>query len=303
MHEVDNLKKKIITLLDNFETSDQADLRNQVLSLIPVWAAMNKLGGALLPKDVRSAAKKRLLFYFQEYPRVVLSQHELAIVAGISEWARRIRELRVEFGWSIFSGKTILEMFEAGDLDPEQHSHMNEMKSDDYVLISVNQDRDAAYRWKVAKDIRNTKAGVKTKILEFLQENVGTPVSGEELRYIAKDKTEWARRVRELRTEDGWPIGTHWNGRPELKTGMYILEENRQGPAHDRKIPDDVRRQVLVRDKYKCADCNWTRKQWNPDDPRHLELHHKEQHADGGANDADNLLTLCNVCHDVRHRV
>jgi hypothetical protein len=30
----------------------------------------------------------------------------------------------------------------------------------------------------------------------------------EELKYLAKDKKEWARRVRELRTEQGWPIVT-----------------------------------------------------------------------------------------------
>ncbi|WP_323985578.1 HNH endonuclease [Klebsiella aerogenes] len=34
-----------------------------------------------------------------------------------------------------------------------------------------------------------------------------------------------------------------------------------------------------------------------------LELHHIEHHADGGENTLENLITLCNVCHDeVHHR-
>ncbi|MFR5760709.1 MAG: HNH endonuclease [Oscillospiraceae bacterium] len=41
----------------------------------------------------------------------------------------------------------------------------------------------------------------------------------------------------------------------------------------------------------------------NRDDPRKmLELHHKQQHKDGGENTVENLITLCNVCHDAIHR-
>lgn len=300
MNETESLQRQVIDLLQHFDANTDADLRSQVLALVPVWQAMSKLGSSLLPREVRSAARERLLYYFQHYPDTVLSLHELAIVSGISEWARRVRELRVEFGWAILSGKTVLEMQEEGDLD-ESREDLKEMGASDYILISEEQDKEAAYRWSVAKGIRNNGASVKDKVLEFLRQNVGSPVSGEELRYVAKDKTEWARRVRELRTEDGWPVSTHWNGRPELASGMYLLEEDRQMPTHDRRIPDAVRRQVLVRDGYSCQECGWNREQWTQDDPRHLELHHIEHHAHGGANTPENLLTLCNVCHDVRH--
>lgn len=300
MNETEKLQKKVIALLRDFDAHAGSDLRAQVLALVPVWQAMTRLGSSLLPREVRRAARKRLLFYFQHYPDTVLSQHELSIVSGISEWARRVRELRVEFGWAILSGKTVLEMLDEGDLDGTRED-LRDMKPSDYILSAQEQDREAAYRWRVAKEIRNKDAGVKERILDFLRHNVGSPVSGEELRYVAKDRTEWARRVRELRTEDGWPVSTYWNGRPELKSGMYLLEDDRQLPAHDRKIADAVRRQVLVRDGYSCQDCAWKRDQWTRDDPRHLELHHIEHHIKGGGNIAENLLTLCNVCHDVRH--
>ena len=84
--------------------------------------------------------------------------------------------------------------------------------------------------------------------------------------------------------------------------GVYVLEADRQAPEHDRQIPDPVRREVLRRDGYACTLCGWTHELWNPSDPRHLEAHHVEHHVDGGANTADNLVTLCTVCHDEVHR-
>lgn len=38
-------------------------------------------------------------------------------------------------------------------------------------------------------------------------------------------------------------------------------------------------------------------------DPKQfIEVHHVEHHKDGGTNNKENLLTLCNVCHDVVHK-
>jgi hypothetical protein len=140
------------------------------------------------------------------------------------------------------------------------------------------------------------------KVLKFLRANVGRAVTGEELRYVAGNKTEWARRVRELRTEHGWPVATKTTGRSDLAVGVYILQADRQSAEHDRHIKDDVRREVLRRDGYTCKGCGWSHKEWNPADPRHLELHHVTHHARGGQNIKENLRALCNVCHDRAHR-
>lgn len=145
--------------------------------------------------------------------------------------------------------------------------------------------------------------GVKSKILKYLTENVGKPVTGEELRYVANNKKEWARRTRELRTEDGWTVTTKQTGRPDLQVGVYVLESLRQLPSHDRDIPDDVRVDVLTRDHHRCTKCKWHHGMATPSDPRHLlELHHLEHHVHGGANTIENLITVCNVCHDKIHR-
>ena len=57
-----------------------------------------------------------------------------------------------------------------------------------------------------------------------------------------------------------------------------FLEADRQSPEHDRTIPDSVRRGVLRREDYKRTSCRWRYEEWNPSDPRHLELHHVKPH-------------------------
>jgi len=296
----EKLKKMLVNLLSEFDAGSHSDLRAQVLALVPVWDGLHNLGTSLVPLDVARSARDRILYYLRKYPCRIISHKEIMIIAGISEWARRVRELRVQFGWSIMSGTTARDMLTAGEWDGLPDCSL--MKPEDYILIDENQDRDAAIRWNLANEIRKSQGGAKAHIIEYLRRNIGKPVSGEELRYVANNAAEWARRVRELRTEEGWPVRSRQNGRPDLTTGVYLLEEDRQAPAHDRKIDDKIRREVLVRDGYACADCGWNRDRWNADDPRFLELHHVEHHAAGGKNTTENLITLCNVCHDARHR-
>lgn len=298
----ENIRVELIELLSNFEQKlKKQDLRTKVLSLVPAFHLLRDLGGSLIPREEASASRDRILAYFRKYPFSVIHGDELMVVSGIQDWPRRIRELRKEYGWTIASGVTLQEMLQEDDVQIE---HVNEetLRPEEYILLDPEQDREAACRWSIANDIRKRKSGIRQKIIDFLRENVGRPVTGEEIRYVANDKTEWARRVRELRTELGWPILTRNTGRPDLKVGMYVLEQDRQSPAHDRNIPDPVRREVLVRDNYKCTSCGWTHKQWNASDPRHLELHHVKHHIEGGENVKENLITLCTVCHDDIHR-
>jgi hypothetical protein len=192
-------------------------------------------------------------------------------------------------------------MQKEGDL-PKDNTAIEKMKPEDYILVDTNQDRDAAHRWNVANAIRRKRLSAQDKMLKYLRANVEKPVMGEELRYVAKNASEWARRVRELRTQQGWPVVTRNTGRPDLPVGYYVLQSDRQSPEHDRAIPDPVRGEVLRRDKYRCTNCNWSHTDYNPSDPRHLELHHKEFHIKGGSNKKENLITLCNTCHDNLHR-
>lgn len=298
----EKIRREVIELLVNFENRlARGDLRQKVIALIPIRNLLNDLGSSLIPAEIASSARDRILAYLQRYPLTVIDGQELAVVAGISEYARRVRELRREFGWSVATGVTLSEMLEAGE---GLSSDLSDLKPDHYVLLSVEQDRDAALRWNVANEIRKRKGlSVRDRILEFFKANVERPVTNEELRYVAGDKTEWARRVRELRTEFGWQIVTQNTGNPELPVGSYVLQTLEQLPEHDRHIPDEVKARVLERDGFACVTCNWSYAKRIPSDPRQrLEFHHKQHHAKKGANDDANLITLCNVCHDKEHR-
>jgi HNH endonuclease len=61
-----------------------------------------------------------------------------------------------------------------------------------------------------------------------------------------------------------------------------------------RKIPVDVRQQVLHEAGYKCANpiCGTVLT---------LDIHHMEYVSEGGSNEASNLLPLCPNCHTLHH--
>lgn len=299
----EGIRGQLVQLLANFEAELRLpDLRHKVQALAPAHHFLRDLGSSLIPGDDADSGRDRILLYLRQYSRTRIAGDELMVVGGIGDWARRVRELRVELGWAIATGASLKEMAAEGDLEGIGLDFTG-IKPDEYVLLSDVQDREAAHRWNVANEIRKRPGvAVKDKLLAFFQANVGQAVTGEELRYLARDRKEWARRVRQLRTENGWPIVTRNTGRPDLPVGVYVLELNRKSPDHSRKITDAVRATALQRDNFTCQDCGWTQEKWNRADARILELHHLEHHARGGANAANNLLTLCNVCHDGRHR-
>lgn len=297
----ERLRQALIELLENFEDELLRDsLRAKVQALVPARELLRDLGASLIPTEIASSGKARILEYLLKYPYTPIPGAELSIVAGIDDWARRVRELRRQEGWPLLSGQVAKQMQHQDELSPEIVD-VSDMKIDDYILIETEPDREAAHRWHLANSLRKRPGGVRDKILQYLQANVGNKVTGEELRYVANDKTEWARRTRELRTEFGWPIVTRNNGRPDLPVGVYVLEDNRQSPEHDRHIPDAVRREVLRRDGYSCRRCSWKHDLYNRSDPRHLELHHVVHHASRGENVESNLVALCTVCHDMWH--
>jgi hypothetical protein len=304
----EELRSELVKLLTNFaEELQHDDLRAKVIALVPAFRKLRDLGSSLIPMDEAGSARDRILAYLLKYPHQIIDGDELAVISGISEWARRVRELRVEFGWWIYSGYTFADIAaaaeNAGDQAEVEGVEGLHIRPDQYILMRTEEDRDAAYRWNVLNEIRGKKVSVTDRILEYFRRNVGKQITGEELKYLAGDAKEWARRVRELRTEAGWPIVTKNSGRDDLAVGVYVLEEDRQAEEHDRHIPDDVRVAVLKRDNFSCVQCQWNRTMLSPEDPRKfLELHHKTHHKNKGANTIENLETLCNVHHDALHR-
>ncbi len=299
------LRQRLINLLVEFEHHLRgANLRQQVRELVPATHILRDLGSSLIRDETANSARDRILSYLQKHVGQVIDGDELMVVAGISEYARRIRELRVEGGWPILSGHTARDLCEAADGETFPSEELPpEMGPDQYVLQDDRQDLDAAHRWHTANQIRKSSHGIQEKLLAYFRVNVGRPITSEELRYVANDRSEWARRTRELRTEEGWPIVTRYNGNPMLPVGVYVLARDEQVPEHDRHIKEITRREVMERDVWRCRwrGCGWSKDRYDHD-ARYLELHHIVHHLHGGSNEKDNLVTLCNLHHDEVHR-
>jgi len=59
------------------------------------------------------------------------------------------------------------------------------------------------------------------------------------------------------------------------------------------------RREAIIRDEYTCQECG---AKGGPEGDAELHAHHLTPAAEGGADDAENLETLCKCCHLDEHR-
>ena len=301
--DITSAREELISIIDNFiSLSDTGELRTKVKAIVPAILLLRELGINLLKTDEKISARDRILIYLARYPLTIIDSDELLAISGITDYQRRIRELRVEHGWPILGGRTARSMFEEGEW-PVMEVDVSRMKPKEYIMLNTGQDDGAANRWKSINTLRKSDLSVKDKLKTYFLDNVKREITGEELAYLANGASEWGRRVRELRTEDGWSIKTGNTGRPDLPVGVYVLEDDRQAEPHDRGIDDKTRVAVLQRDKFSCRKCGWNRSKEMDGDPRHnLQLHHLDYHADKGSNTQENLITVCNVDHSEIHK-
>jgi 5-methylcytosine-specific restriction endonuclease McrA/biotin operon repressor len=227
--------------------------------------------------------KGRILDYLKLYLGKWVYGDELAAVSGIGEWARRLRELRVEHGYDI------------------------EEEGGRYRLTAAEPDAAVAKRWQTANSIRRGAGSARSRVAAYFEANVGAVITRDELDYVAKIK-EGSRRVRELRDEEGWPIESHIDD-PRLRASQYRLvssEPNDRKDPRQRLYPENLRARIFQRDDYTCQHCqrNGERAEAAGERRFYLEVHHKTAVADElddlpavELNDEDNLITYCHDCH------
>lgn len=144
------------------------------------------------------------------------------------------------------------------------------------------------------------KKGARAKLRDYFLSNIGKVMDSDELREAAGGITEWARRARELRNEEGYKILTH-NDRSDLKPGQYLLEDPKPEPAFERSISKETRAFVLDRNGFTCQMCGAVAGEPHPYDPTRktrLHLGHIKDKSQGGADDATNLRALCSICNE-----
>lgn len=143
------------------------------------------------------------------------------------------------------------------------------------------------------------KVGARTKLRDHFLKNVGVVLNSDDLREVA-GISEWARRIREIRDQEGYRILTH-NDRSRLKPGQYLLENAKPEPAFERSISKELRALVLDRNGFTCQMCGAVAGESHPyDSSRKTRLHigHIIDKSQGGEDVASNLRALCSVCNE-----
>jgi 5-methylcytosine-specific restriction endonuclease McrA len=141
--------------------------------------------------------------------------------------------------------------------------------------------------------------GSKSKLRDYFKENVGYVLDSDTLRDIA-GTSEWGRRVRELRNEEGMNIVTH-NDRSTLKPGEYMLVDLKPIPSFERGISKETRAYVLDRNGFTCQMCGAAAGEPHPYDTNRktrLHLGHIIDKSMGGTDDRSNLRAICSVCNE-----
>lgn len=147
------------------------------------------------------------------------------------------------------------------------------------------------------------KGGSKERIRQFLLANVGKKVTSIQIRDAAgPNVSEWARRLRELRDEDGWPIRSK-NDDATLKPNEYRLDgapPSKHDVAFARTISKKLRAEVRARNGFTCQHCGLGADEIDPATGRRARLHigHIVDKSLGGKDEISNLRTLCSTCNE-----
>jgi HNH endonuclease len=142
--------------------------------------------------------------------------------------------------------------------------------------------------------------GSRSRLRAYILANIGRILDSSELRRASGNASEWARRLRELRTEEGYQILTH-NDRSDLRPGQYLLLDAKPVPAFARGISKEVRAFVLDRNGFTCQMCGAVAGEPHPFDPgrkARLQIGHIVDKSMGGGDDPTNLRAICSVCNE-----
>lgn len=140
-----------------------------------------------------AGAQSRILRYLRLRVGEKVTKEELSGVAGIHEWARRVRELREDYGWPIHTSVT-----------------RPGMRIGEYLLVADHPDKELARSWNLAKQMKNlrTAGGTpppKTRLLEYLKALYPRAAEPDQVAHVAGTSAVARRALADL-ASDGWRI-------------------------------------------------------------------------------------------------
>lgn len=259
---------------------EQTDVLKAIIALR--LAVVRAYGGRRPRNPVGRGAQTLIIEYLQEHVDEWVYGDELAAVSGIGEWARRVRELRVEHGYQI-------------DEDGGK-----------YRLRGADPDRLRADRWRLVGEIQELSGSSEARVTELLRRTAGSVVDVDELDRVSGSPVG-ARIARMLRAEDGLPIETDADA-PDLMAGQYRLAswgESSRLDSSQRLFGEDLRRDLHRRDRFRCWSCRKTRDDVTTSeaDPFFLLVRHLDASGDvlfglsaERLNELSRLATSCNRC-------
>ncbi|OBI30472.1 hypothetical protein A5709_25510 [Mycobacterium sp. E1386] len=178
-------------------------------------------------------ARGLILKYLLDHLGEFVYGDELAAISGIGEWARRVRELRVEEGYDI------------------------EEEAGRYRLRSRDPDLKSRERWRTVTALRDAPGEAIDRVRLLFGELPAQVVNVEELDRVAHSK-DGVRLARELRENELLPVECSADA-PDLQAGQYRLAsiyERDHLDSSQSLFPEDTRRQVFSRDRYTCWACH-----------------------------------------------
>jgi hypothetical protein len=275
--------KRVNHLLENFDVHGVSTPREKAEFFEALATEGEELIGTFrkLVKQQGGSARARILRHLQARVGQVVEGATLATVAGISAWARRVRELDVEKGYNITTNETD-----------------NSLRPGQYRLESLTPDTQRAAWWRLKSRLRkDRKKLIADKLLALLVHKVGHVVTGEDFAYVANGK-DWSSALRRLRSDGGWRISSKTN-RKDLKKHEYALESTQPVPQHLR-IESDVWSDVLKRDELTCRNCEWSAKDLLHRGVVHFDVLPRLSPSASTVGKSDQLETLCNNCFEER---
>jgi len=144
------------------------------------------------------------------------------------------------------------------------------------------------------------RMGSKQLILNYFLGNLGQVLESRDIQAASGGAVEWARRVRELRNEDGYQILSH-KDRADLKPNQYLLETIKRTPAFKRNISKETRAWVLERNGYTCQMCGVAAGDPDPfgsERTVRLTMGHIIDKSKGGDDTPQNLRAVCTNCNE-----
>ncbi|GAA1583936.1 hypothetical protein [Actinoplanes couchii] len=234
--------------------------------------------GQVARSESGAGARPRILAYLRAHLGEWISSEDIAAVSGIGEWARRIRELRLEQGYEIEEG------------------------GGRYRLLTLEPNEARRDRWHTVSRIRNREGTSLDRVRELLQALAGQVVTLDEINRVAHGK-DGPSLARQLRDREMWPVETSADA-SDLGGGDHRLASSYESDLlhpTQASFPEELRRQVFSRDGFTCRSCRLSR---SPDDrPFYLVVRHLDARPEAlpalsveRLSDVGRLATSCNRC-------